>query len=724
MSYSTSPSVYLSVVGTAAVRDECGDFGPTLTNPIITLPPNVLSTYVPPTYSIGSTYTDPNVNYNSEGFVGDAKPLTIADLQCPTFGLGIETRADGDVHTTVGPPWLPIIIPPPEVLTLDPTWESMCTDLASIYVFYSFAIFDPPVALTPESYLVPPSPAAPSPKLKDPPNVPANPTSAYDPPATHLPDLSDLSRSSADSVAPPVGNSPTPQETPANVAQPAAVPLDPAVKPTIAPDPPSKSPSQPQNGDSAPSKSPGIGSFVADALGKSDPQASGSGSADPTHIIPVPVSGVDEVTVGNQILSINPSGVYLSGTSFSPGGPAITLSGGVFSLVSTSPVLDNSPIQDATAPDEKSPVNNEPFTPVVQTIAGHSVVSNSSGVYVAGSSLSPGGSAITASGTVISLSPAGTFAVGSSSIAIPLAETQGTSPTNLNFAGVTVQAEPSATIVNGIPLTPGGPGTEINGKAISLEQGGTLVVGTDRLVLPTAQPPTPSAFNLNGMMVQQDSSAVLVDGTALTPGGPGISINGQLISLEPDRTLDIGTSHFVLPPAAQQTAPNELSIDGIAVQILPSAVLIHGTTLTPGGPAISIDGKRVSLEQNGKILDIGTSHFALPGAPQQTPPPSPIGFNVDGMTVQAIQSAVVVDGVTLTPGGPGKTINGSRVSLEVNGTLDIGTGRFAVPTGVANRTSALQMFEGGQDRASRVSRLLGFGAVVVWGLWVLVLVVR
>ena len=237
-----------------------------------------------------------------------------------------------------------------------------------------------------------------------------------------------------------------------------------------------------------------------------------------------------------------------------------------------------------------------------------------------------------------------------------------------------------------------------------------MVVGTSRLVLPTAPSPTPSAFNLNGMIVQQDSSAVLVDGTTLTPGGPGVSINGNRVSLEPDRTLDIGTSHFILPPAAKQTAPNEVSIDGMAVQALQSAVLINGATLTPGGPGVSIGGNRVSLEQGG-ILDVGTSHFALPPAAQQTPP---IGFKLDGMTVQALQSAVVVDGVTLTPGGPGTTINGSRVSLEPSGTLDIGTGRFAIPSGAVDGTSAiLQTFEGAQDKACRMSRWLGFGAVVV-----------
>ena len=512
-------------------------------HPIITIPPNVLSTYVPPEYHVGSTYTDPNVHDGPKGFVGRAEPLKITDLQCPTFGLGIETSADGTVYTTVGPPWLPIIIPPPEVFTLDPTWESLCTDLASYYVYRSFAIFDPPFALAPKSYLVSPSPAASTPKLKGPPHVPASPTAAYDPPATYLPETSDPSSSPVNSEAPSTDKSLPSQDLPVNAAQPAAVRLDPAAKPTAAPDPPSTSPLEPQEGDSAHPGSPGLDSSIFDALAESDPQLSGAGNADPTHIIPVPESGIEEVTVGGQILSISPSGAYLSGTSYSPEGPAITLSGDVFSLVPT--FLG----REATIPDDDLSIDNQAFTPSVQTIAGHIVVSNTSGVYVAGSSLSPGGSAITASNTVISLSPAGTLAVGSSSIALPLPGTRETSSTLFNFGDVTVQAEPSAAVIDGIILTPGGPGTEINGNSMSVEQGGTLIVGTSQLVLPTAQKATPSALKLDGITVHLESSPVLIDGTTLTSSNPGgtMMISGSSVSLESSGTLDVGSGRFATP---------------------------------------------------------------------------------------------------------------------------------------------------------------------------------
>lgn len=633
----------------------------------------MLSTYVPPSYYIGSTYTDLNALNGPSGFVGRAEPLNIADLECPTFGLGIKTSADGNLYTTVGPPWLPIIIPPREVFTLDPMWASVCTDLASYYVFESFAIFDPPFALAPKSYLVAPSPAAPSPNSKGPPRVLASPTAAYDPPATYLPDTSDPTSSQAESKAPPANNSPAPQQPPANAAQPAAVPLDPSAKPTIAPDPPNKHTSEPQEADGTRPEPQNLGSFISSAFGKGGPQPGAEDVTPPIQTTPVPESGVEGKAVGGQILSISPSGVYLSGTSYSPGGPAITLSSGVFSLVATFPAKDATTPED---PEDDPPRNNQPFAPSVQTIAGHIVVSNTSGVYVAGSSLSAGGDPVTASKTVISLSPVGTLVIGSSSISLSIANTPQNTPTNLNFDGISLQAGSSATVFDGITLIPGGPGTIRSENSISLEQGGTVDINTAHFALPALQTPEPNAFILQGMTVQQVSSAVLVDGTTLTPGGAGVFIHGTRLSLGDEGILDVGTSHFALPTVTPDISSTSLTLDGMTIQQGPSAVLVDGITLKPGGPGTFIHANTVSLGEDG-TLDIGTSHFALPSTAQEI---SFSSLGLDGYAVQAAQSAVVVDGVTLSLGGPGTIIHGSSISLEQDGTLDIGTSHFALPT--------------------------------------------
>ena len=76
--------------------------------------------------------------------------------------------------------------------------------------------------------------------------------------------------------------------------------------------------------------------------------------------------------------------------------------------------------------------------------------------------------------------------------------------------------------------------------------------------------------------------------------------------------------------------------------------------------------------------------------------PFPTLINIDGLGVEAQSSLIVVDGVTVSPEAPGVKIDGQNVSLEAGGkTLDIGTGRFAVPTESANGSAGVLAFEGG-----------------------------
>ena len=77
---STSPSVYLEVVGTIAANDRCREIGSTLTSPYIAVPSGGLSTYEmrKGVYSIGQEYYDPNKVLGV--FIGTVKPFNPADL--------------------------------------------------------------------------------------------------------------------------------------------------------------------------------------------------------------------------------------------------------------------------------------------------------------------------------------------------------------------------------------------------------------------------------------------------------------------------------------------------------------------------------------------------------------------------------------------------------------------------------------------------------------------
>ena len=176
-------------MGTAAVTDQCTTVGPKLTNPILTLPPGVLTTWRPRlvvidgvdllNLSIGNVWTPADAQDELIPAYGPAfgytAPLDVNDLACPTWGLGISTATNGTIFTTVGPPWLPLIQPPTEMFSLNPTWAAMCTAIDNNFLFMTaLDLFDPPFALTPAPLLVPTT--IPRPVFKPAP-APADPTS-------------------------------------------------------------------------------------------------------------------------------------------------------------------------------------------------------------------------------------------------------------------------------------------------------------------------------------------------------------------------------------------------------------------------------------------------------------------------------------------------------------------------------------------------------------------
>lgn len=84
----------------------------------------------------------------------------------------------------------------------------------------------------------------------------------------------------------------------------------------------------------------------------------------------------------------------------------------------------------------------------------------------------------------------------------------------------------------------------------------------------------------------------------------------------------------------------------------------------------------------------------------------PADIDIDGFDVRAQSSFVVVDGLTLSAAADGVTISGTVVSLEAGGaTLDIGTGRFALPTSTraANGSIDVQPPTGGQNKGIGLS---------------------
>lgn len=311
-------------------------------------------------YSIGGDYVDPSLNLGVN--LGIFKALNVADLECPTFGLGLATGTDGTVRTTVGPPYLPIIIPPPQALTLDPDWQKQCTAYQSALEGdpgFSFAIFDPPRALTAAGALVPSDPGG----ENSPPVVPAIPTKST--PAVPDPTL-----------------------------QPQQIPTIDGPKPTSAGDPSSTGSNSPSGDPQTPSP-PGNqggetvgGSSNGNQGGDTPNQGDQGGGAVPNHASPQN----DAPTPNEQ----NPQ---------SSNGLAGFILGG----------LNGGPPQPNKLPDPPA------ADPATLTVGGQVITANPSNIIVAGSTLTPGSNGITVSGKYLSLGNDGNLIINGNSIPIPYA---------------------------------------------------------------------------------------------------------------------------------------------------------------------------------------------------------------------------------------------------------------------------------------------------------------
>ena len=217
------------------------------------------------------------------------------------------------------------------------------------------------------------------------------------------------------------------------------------------------------------------------------------GTATFSSPIPFPTGGVTVPLPsysGPPITENSVSAFFVGSQSLVPGGPAITVSGAVFSLASLATALV---IGTSTIPlNQPTPYS----VPDIITLDGFSVTADSQSDFLIGTqTLVPGGTAITVSGNVISLaSDLGVVVIGLSTETL---------------------AEPT--------LVPGVPVITVGGSAITEDSLSDFVVGTQTLV------PGGPAITVDGTPISLDASAsALLVGTSVetlassTPGLGGI----------------------------------------------------------------------------------------------------------------------------------------------------------------------------------------------------------
>lgn len=685
----------MEIVGTASVSDVCGQVGPALVNPIVALPPGVLSTYSPPQpITIGEKYNDPNGQFLGWPFIGDQKPLDIRDLACPTFGLGRATGADGSVTTTYGPPYLPIVIPPLQILTLHPSWQKACGSiLHNAPGLKSYGIIDPPRILTPADALGPAVPATvpalqTATPLSKAENIaqPAPTTATGIPKATHVPTLPDTQNSPPSD--PPSDPPPDPPSDPK-----AGPPTD--INPLLSLDPESSSfqagaaslgPNQrvPSTGlvqeNDLKTRQPSLGAIIVGALNGVNLQPSkmanvgeasqtGGGAAkNEDNLLSTSASPLF-VTIAGQTLIADPSKVVLAGITLLPGDPGVSISGTPISLGPSGTLFINNnpmPIADTT-----------PLTPNrILTVASQVVTANPTRLIIAGSYITPGGPAQLISGTPISLGPSGIIYIGGSTIDIPVAQPELASAVLLTAGGQLFTANPSGFDIGKIRIAPGEPAVTISGTPISLASSGVVVIGDSTVSLQQGQTPVPKVFTVADKTFTANPTGFNIGNSGIGPNSPTVTISGTPIFLGPSGILVIGslTASLLATPTQPPTA-KIFTVGGQIFSADPIGFNVAGSKVIPGGAPVILSGTTVSLSPSG-VLNIGDTAIFL--STLQTD--ASRVYTVGGLALTAESSgAVLIGGTTIFPGRLGVTISGTPISLAPFGVLAIGSSTYTLP---------------------------------------------
>ena len=621
--------------------------------------------------------------------------LALSDIACPTWGLSdpFTTSCDGSSYMTetYGAPYNPVILVPTELMSIDPAWAACTTDTANALLTLPCGIYDPPIALSTASAMVPGGASV----------DPLAPEGAFEAPSA---------LQQADRLAPsvtPVNDSPvptTPMAAPANAGS-SSLP-----KPTTVPSSGSSDPSEKSSldgsdpaadhqtsgsnnpGSTLPQKeasNPASGSQVSDPNGEQAvPQAPttinlGGGSQSTQGVgalinggigggsVPAPAPAQvaaftpHAVTALGQALSItDPSAVAIAGSTLSVGGPAHTSDGKYYSLAPSGNL-----IAGTLAPSPG------PSSPPVLSIAGSTYTANSASAFViAGQTLTPGGQ-INVGSTPISLPPSANVAVVGGSTQLLATPAPSPNPAVMRFAGSTYSANAASQfVVAGQTLTAGGQIT-VDGTPISLNpSAGVAVVGGSTQVLTTPGPsPNAAVMTFAGSIYTANAaSQIVVAGKTLTPGGQ-IIVSGTPISLAPSANLAvIGSSTQLLTTPVPTANPAIFSFAGSTYTAnSASQFIIAGQTLTPGG-TITASGTPISLPQGTNIAVIGTNTQTLATAPALLTAEAPV-LTWHGSTYTADASSdFVIASQTLTPGGT-ITVLGTPIRLA-SGAADAAVG--------------------------------------------------
>ncbi|KAG9185632.1 hypothetical protein G6011_06963 [Alternaria panax] len=406
----------------------------------------------------------------------------------------------------------------------------------------------------------------------------------------------------------------------------------------------------------------------------------------------------------------------VSGQTLAPGAPAITVSGTTLSLASSGSVLvvngASSTIRSPAVPDS---------TPPALTV-GNSVFSafdNPRNTFViAGQTLVPGGSAITAFGTTLLLASSASFLLVDGATSVVL----GTDAPTINvgnsvFAPITAPSGRQF-IIGDQSLIPGGPAITFSGTALSLAPFASFVIVdgvTSSLVTPSLQfgnsPIITIGDNVINALPEPSGPIFVVDDQTLIPGGSELIVSGTTLSLAQSASYVVvnGVTSMLATPASPLVTAPPLTIGHATFRPLPgtgTAYLIGSILLTTGG-SIVVSGMTISLAHGATALAInGKTSFISPQVQSIVTNPPLLTIGSQTYTAEAGSGMTfAIGGQILTPGGT-ITVDGTTITLAPGATELIygSSGRTTKSALFPVTTTRLQSATSSADASAGASR--------------------
>jgi hypothetical protein len=407
------------------------------------------------------------------------------------------------------------------------------------------------------------------------------------------------------------------------------------------------------------------------------------------------------ITVGSQVITATPGQpLVVAGTKI-VSNAAVTVDGHTLSSGSAGLIIDGT--SNVALPSSGGQAPAVTFAIGSQTLTASALdAADPSAIAIAGTTLSPGGPAAIINGAIVTAGSAGLVIDGTRTVQLP---SGGSVPCGVASQAVLTLGSSTITailaagsgntfVVDGTTVSPGGSAITVDGTQLSAGTAGLVVAGTQTIPVSKFDPvPTADAVSQAVVTLGNDAittfipsgagATIVVDGTMLSAGGSAITVDGTRLSAGTTGLVVGGTQTIPfaeIRASATLAAPLQtvLTVGSSTITaILPSrssdSIVVDGTTLSPGGSAITVDGTRLSVGTAGLVIGgTQTIPFDNIGAAIISADASQTVLTIGSSTITAVLplgtgNTIVVNGTTLSPGGPAITVDGTELSAGTAG---------------------------------------------------------